>query len=61
MVASRAKTAVLGSAGPAQENRVGAGSRCRRQNSDGDRPGGERPSGKSALEEMNRQGICPSM
>ena len=61
MAASRVKTAVLSLPGLAQENGAGAGSRCLRQNSAGDRPGGERPSGRSALEETKRQGICPSM
>lgn len=61
MVASLVKMAVLGSAGPLQENKVGAGSRCLRQNSAGDRPGSETPSGRSALEETKRQGVCLSM
>lgn len=61
MVASWVKTAVLGWAGPKQENEAGAGSRCLRQNSAGDRPGEATPSGRSALEEMKRQGVCPSM
>jgi hypothetical protein len=61
MVASRVKMSVLGWDRPAQENGVGAGSRCLRQNSAGDRPGGMTPSGRSALEETNRQGVCPSI
>lgn len=61
MVASWVKTAVLDSPGLAQDSRVGAGSRCLRQNSAGDRPGSETPSGRSALEETKRQGVCPSM
>lgn len=61
MAASRVNTAVLGLAGPTHENGAGVGSRCLRQNSVGDRPGGEMPSGRSALEETKRQGVCPSM
>lgn len=61
MAASRVNTAALSLAGPTHEKGAGAGSRCLRQNSVGDSPGGEMPSGRSALEETKRQGVCPSM
>lgn len=61
MAASRVNTAVLSLAGPTHEKGAGAGSRCLRQNSVGDSPGGGMPSGRSALEETKRQGVCPSM